>query len=116
MAISNAIAAQGPNVEGMMQWPFRAVGKAFEVIPRTLSENCGADTVKLLTKLRAKHSTPGNSTWGVDGIEGCLRDMTEIAIWEPFEVKVQTIKTSIEAACMLLRIDAIVSGMKKKEN
>lgn len=116
MAISSAIAAQAPNVEGMAQWPYRAVGKAFEVIPRTLSENCGADTVRLLTQLRAKHAGGSNSTWGIDGIQGTLADMTELAIWEPFEVKVQTIKTSIEAACMLLRIDAIVSGMKKKDN
>ena len=36
-------------------------------------------------------------------------------IWEPYAVKVQTIKTAIEAACMLLRIDDIVSGIKKKQ-
>ena len=31
-------------------------------------------------------------------------------IWEPYAVKVQTIKTGIEASSMLLRIDDIVSG------
>lgn len=30
-------------------------------------------------------------------------------------MKAQTFKTAIEAACMLLRIDDIVSGIKKKE-
>jgi hypothetical protein len=30
-------------------------------------------------------------------------------------VKAQTFKTAIEAACMLLRIDDIVSGIKKKQ-
>lgn len=30
-------------------------------------------------------------------------------------MKVQTFKTAIEAACMLLRIDDIVSGIKKKQ-
>ena len=34
-------------------------------------------------------------------------------IWDPISVKQQTFKTSIEAACMLLRIDDIVSGIKK---
>jgi T-complex protein 1 subunit gamma len=34
-------------------------------------------------------------------------------IWDPIAVKQQTFKTSIEAACMLLRIDDIVSGIKK---
>lgn len=30
-------------------------------------------------------------------------------------MKAQTFKTSIEAACMLLRIDDIVSGIKKRQ-
>lgn len=30
-------------------------------------------------------------------------------------MKVQTFKTAIESACLLLRIDNIVSGIKKKE-
>ena len=41
----------------------------------------------------------------------CLQ---ELGIWDPLEVKMQTIKTSIEAACMLLRVDDIVSGISKK--
>ena len=36
-------------------------------------------------------------------------------IWDAYNVKAQTFKTAIEAACMLLRIDDIVSGIKKKE-
>lgn len=44
---------------------------------------------------------------------GELADMKELKIWEPYLVKSQTIKTSIEAACMLLRIDDIHSGVSK---
>ncbi len=88
---------------------------ALEVIPRTLIENCGGNPIKLLTALRAKHNaalTAGEvCTWGIDGNKGELADMKELQIWEPFMVKSQTIKTSIESACMLLRIDDIVSGM-----
>ena len=36
--------------------------------------------------------------------------MKELGVWEPYEVKVQTLKTAIEAAAMLLRIDDILSG------
>ena len=36
-------------------------------------------------------------------------------MWDPIAVKLQTFKTSIEAACMLLRIDDIVSGIKKEK-
>ena len=41
--------------------------------------------------------------------------MTDINVWEPIAVKNQVIKTSIEASCMLLRIDDVVSGVKRKE-
>jgi hypothetical protein len=36
-------------------------------------------------------------------------------IWDAYNVKAQTFKTAIEAACMLLRIDDVVSGIKKKQ-
>lgn len=36
-------------------------------------------------------------------------------VWDAYNVKVQTFKTAIESACMLLRIDDIVSGIKKKQ-
>jgi len=47
---------------------------------------------------------------GIDGNKGEIVDMSEIKILEPYLVKAQTFKTAIESACMLLRIDDIVSG------
>jgi T-complex protein 1 subunit gamma len=41
--------------------------------------------------------------------------MKEADVWDPISVKLQTFKTSIECACMLLRIDDIVSGIKKEK-
>lgn len=41
--------------------------------------------------------------------------MREAKVWEPLMVKRQVIKTAIESSCMLLRIDDIVSGIKKQE-
>jgi len=38
--------------------------------------------------------------------------MTVVDIWDPCMVKLQTYKTAIESACMILRIDDIVSGIK----
>jgi T-complex protein 1 subunit gamma len=40
--------------------------------------------------------------WGINGVTGELVDMKEYGIWEPLSVKVQTIKTAIESACMIL--------------
>lgn len=85
------------------------------MIPRTLAQNCGADVVRVLTELRAKHATPGEGLYfGIDGNTGKIADMREANIWDPLAVKQQTFKTAIESACMLLRIDDIVSGIKKQ--
>ncbi|NXX83677.1 TCPG protein, partial [Urocolius indicus] len=62
----------------------------------------------------AKHTQEGSQTWGVNGETGALVDMKELGIWEPLAVKLQTYKTAVETAVLLLRIDDIVSGHKKK--
>lgn len=41
--------------------------------------------------------------------------MEEVNVWEPVAVKNQVLKTAIEASCLLLRIDDVVSGVKKRE-
>jgi len=112
IALSVALNEKARAVEGVAQWPYKAVARALEVIPRTLIQNCGASTIRVLTELRAKHAGCTNVNWGVDGNKGVIVDMAEHGIWEPLAVKLQTIKTAIETATLLLRIDAIVSGLK----
>lgn len=114
MAVSYALTEKGKSVEGIGQWPYRAVAQALEVIPRTLAQNCGANTIRTLTALRAKH-VAGGTNWGINGETGQLADMSELGIWEPLTVKLQVYKTAIETAILLLRIDDIVSGSKKKD-
>ncbi|EFJ46217.1 chaperonin complex component [Volvox carteri f. nagariensis] len=115
MAISHGLAERAATVEGVEQWPYKAVGVAMEVIPRTLAQNCGANVIRTLTKLRAKHAESPGCSWGIDGETGEVKDMKELGVWEPYQVKAQTIKTAIESAQMLLRIDDIVSGLSKKD-
>ncbi len=43
------------------------MGQALEVIPRTLAQNCGANVIRTLTKLRAKHAEAPDCTFGIDG-------------------------------------------------
>lgn len=114
MALSQALSRKSKSISGVQQWPYKAVANAFEVIPRTLIENCGASTIRLLTALRAEHAADtSKSTMGVDGNKGVLADMNDLKIFESYSVKSQTIKTAIESATMLLRIDDIVSGMTR---
>merc|ERR1712023_290533 len=92
---------------------YKAAGQSLEIISRTLLENCGADIIRVQTQLRAKHAGGANVNWGIDGEKGVMADMAELGVWEPIAVKQQTIKTAIESAAMLLRIDEIVSGTNK---
>ena len=117
MAVSRALAERAPAIDGVEQFPYRAVGAALEVIPRTLAQNCGANVIRTLTKLRAKHAEAGagaGCTFGIDGHTGVVTDMKAAGVWEPLAVKVQTLKTAVESAALLLRIDDIVSGITKK--
>jgi len=114
MTVSQALTEKSKSIEGVEQWPYLAVANALEIIPRTLADNCGANVVRLLTELRATHAEGKNTSWGIDGVKGVLADMMTIGVFEPYSVKAQTIKTAIEAACLLLRVDDVLSGMKKK--
>ena len=114
MAVSLALTRK------QIQGPYRAVAQALEIIPRTLAQNCGANTIRTLTALRAKHAshTVGDNspcTWGINGETGDIVDMKTEGVWEPLSVKMQVYKTAVETAILLLRIDDIVSGSKKKD-
>ena len=112
MAVAMGLRRAGLKVEGVQQKSFMVVGDAMEVIPRTLAQNCGVSVIRTVTQLRAKHASAYDEAaksgdyqpcnWGINGTTGDLVDMEELGIWEPFSVKIQTIKTAIESACMIL--------------
>jgi len=118
MELACRLNEKASKIENTQQWAYKALAGALEVIPRTLAQNCGADVVRSLTELRAKHANPDGSgiNWGINGNTAKICDMAEADVWDPVSVKVQTFKTAIESSAMLLRIDDIVSGIKKDKN
>lgn len=115
-------------MRGFERGPYQAVAAALSVIPRTLIQNAGGNAVRTLAELKAKHVSGEPGAWGVDGMTGSIRDMAissslqDVAnehanttdsdgIFECLSVKAQTIKTAIESACMILRVDDIVAGL-----
>jgi T-complex protein 1 subunit gamma len=113
MAVAVGLAQRAKNVDGVAQWPYKAVAEAMEVIPRTLIQNSGSSPIRVLTQLRAKHAE-GGTTWGIDGDLGKLVDMKEYGVWEPMAVKMQSVKTAVESACLLLRVDDICAAKAAK--
>lgn len=100
----------------------KALSQAIEVIPRTLIQNAGVPVIKAMTELRAKHADPGRvSSYGINGLNGLVIDMDSASsdatiIWEPASVKVQCLKTAIEAAILVLRVDDIVAAKTKERS
>ncbi|CAE6427597.1 unnamed protein product [Rhizoctonia solani] len=94
---------------------FKAVADALEVIPRTLVQNAGGNAIRVLTELRAKHAA-GEHTWGIDGNAGKITDMKTYGLYESASVKIQTLKTAIEATRVLLRVDDIVQATRKDKS
>merc|ERR1719266_1150325 len=87
MEVSHLLTEKSKSLKGVVQWPYRALATALEVIPRTLAQNCGANTIRTLTTLRAKHAEGNNSTFGVNGLSGKIEDMKALGIYEPLAVK-----------------------------
>ncbi len=99
MEVSARLMEKSKTVEGLLQWPYQAVASALEVIPRTLSQNCGADVVRVITDLRAKHADTTDKNhvdYGVNGLTGNVESMKELNVWDTLAVKRQTLKTSVE--------------------
>ncbi|TFK56309.1 T-complex protein 1 [Heliocybe sulcata] len=112
MAVSVELGKKARAVKGVEGWPFRAVADAMEVIPRTLCQNAGGNAVRVLTELRAKHAN-GEHSWGIDGNTGKVVDMKEYGLYESASVKIQILKTAIEASRVLLRVDDVVQAKRQ---
>ncbi|KAI0272616.1 T-complex protein 1 [Gloeopeniophorella convolvens] len=113
MAVSVGLHARARGVTGVEAGPFRAVADALEVIPRTLVQNAGGNAIRALTELRAKHAN-GEHSWGIDGDTGKIVDMKVYGLYESASVKIQTFKTAVEAARVLLRVDDVVQATRKE--
>lgn len=81
MAIAMGLDRSTKLVEGVAQWPYKAVTQAMEVIPRTHIQNSERSRVKIYTRLCANHTEgsedhkQGGSYWGIDRDAGKVVDM-----------------------------------------
>lgn len=99
------------SLPGKEQLAVMAFAEALEIIPRSLAENAGLDSIDILVSLRAEHEK-GNKNAGIDVLEGKIVDAAEKGIVEPLKVKTQVIKSASEAAEMILRIDDVIAATK----
>ncbi len=83
---------------------------AVESIPLALAENAGMSLIDAQSELRTKSEGSGKARYGIDVFKGKIADLSARDIYEPLTVKNQVINSATEAACMILRIDDIISA------
>ena len=116
VSVSAALRKKCAQLDSVEQIAYGSAAVAFEVIPRTLIQNCGASPMKVLTKLRSIHSEdPSKFNMGINGLTGEIADMSKLNVWDTLAVKSQAYKTAFECAISLLRVDDIVSGLVKRD-
>ena len=98
----------GESVSGREQLAILKYAEALEVIPRTLIENAGLDTINLIADLKAAHED--SNSIGINVFTGEVVDMQEAGVIEPLRVKVQALQSAGEAAEMILRIDDMIAA------
>ena len=98
----------GETVSGREQLAILKYAEALEVIPRTLIENAGLDTINLIADLKAAHED--NPFIGINVFEGKVVDMKEAGVIEPLRVKIQALQSAGEASEMILRIDDMIAA------
>jgi thermosome len=99
-------------IGGREQLAIESFADSLEIIPRTLAENSGFNTIDIMVDLRAAHEKKDGVNMGVDALGAGVKDMEKLGIIEPLKVKEQAIKSATEAACMILRIDDVIASAK----
>ena len=106
--LSSQLKEWADTFEGREQLAIKQYAESLEAIPLTIAENAGMDPIDTIISLRAKQAN-GKKSIGINAKEGKIGDMYSLDIVEPLVVKEQIIKSATETACMILRIDDVIS-------
>jgi thermosome len=98
---------------GREQLAVRIFAEALESLAIALTENAGLDPIDILSELRSRHEK-GEKWAGIEVLSGKVQDMSQMGVFEPIAVKKQIIKSSTEAASLILKIDDIIAASKMK--
>ena len=91
--MARVIDAEAPNTPGKKALAMEAFSRALRALPAIIADNGGFDSSELVTHLRAAHSS-GQSTAGLDMVNGSIADMTKCGIRESFKSKLHVLVRS----------------------
>lgn len=100
-------------LQGKEQLAVQAFAESLEIIPKTLAENAGLDSLEMITHLHAAHDR-GEHFTGINVFTGKMMDAWEAGVIEPLRIKTQALTSATEVAEMILRIDDVILGKKNE--
>jgi thermosome len=113
--IAKVLRGYATKVGGREQLAIEAFADSLEIVPKTLAENAGLESIDILVGLRAAHEKKNGHLMGVDVFKGKIVNSYEDGVVEPLKVKEQAMKSAAEVAAMILRIDDVIASTKPKE-
>ena len=87
---------------------FKAFAEALEIIPYTLSENAGLNSIATVTELRNRHAN-GETNAGINVRKGTITNILDENVVQPLLVSTSAINLASETVRSILKIDDIVN-------
>ena len=112
--IAKVLRGFATTVGGREQLAIEAFADALEIVPKTLAENAGLESIDILVGLRSAHEKKNGHLMGVDVFKGKIVNSYEDGVVEPLKVKEQAMKSAAEVAAMILRIDDVIASTKPR--
>jgi len=88
---------------GTEQVCWQHFAEALEVVPTTLAENAGLNSIRVVTELRNRHEN-GEKSAGVSVRRGAVTNIIEENVLQPLLVSTSAIELAAETVKMILRI------------
>lgn len=113
MELSRLLKKHAIKHKGREQLAIKEFANALEFIPETLAANAGLDSINILAELEQRHEK--GEMVGLNLFEDKITDTFKDGIIEPMKIKTQAIKSAVETAMMILRIDDIILAAEEPQ-
>jgi len=101
---SRMLSQYAQTLKGMEAYCFQAYADALEIIPTTLAENAGLNSIAIVTELRNRHAL-GEKTAGINVRKGLVSNILEEDVVQPLLVSTSALELATETVALLLKVD-----------
>lgn len=110
LELSRRLKAFADEYKSLDQYAIRKFAEAFDVVPRTLAENSGADPTSTMHALHASHATgqPDAAHYGFNIEDNVPFNAVEAGIYDLYVTKLNALRLAVDAAITVLKVDQIV--------